>query len=85
LGSHPVAIQNAEMLRNSSKQAGLCQEIWLLGAPTTQGRTPVLNTFSQCLYEIGRETESDLLPDAELLLDATKGNPWAERLNHRIQ
>ena len=57
----------------------------LLGAPTAQNRTPVLNTFSQCLYEIRRETESDLLPDAELLLDATKGNPWEERLNHRIQ
>ena len=29
MGSHPVAIQNAEMLRNSSKQAELCQEIWI--------------------------------------------------------
>jgi hypothetical protein len=52
----------------------------LLGAQNAKGRTPVLNTFSQSLYEIDGETVSDLLPGTELLLDATKGNPWEERL-----
>ena len=53
----------------------------LLGTQTAEGRTPVLNTFSQSIYEIHRETVSNLLPEAELLLDANKGNPWEEQLN----
>ena len=52
----------------------------LLGAQNDNGRTPVLNNFSQSIYEIDGETVSDLLPGTELLLDATKGNPWEERL-----
>jgi len=53
----------------------------LLGTQTAEGRTPVLNTFTQSIYEIDRETVSNLLPEAELLLDANKGNPWEEQLN----
>ena len=53
----------------------------LLGAQTAEGRTPVLNTFSQSIYLIHHETVANLLPEAELLLDATKGNPWEQQLN----
>jgi hypothetical protein len=55
------------------------------GAPTIEGRTPVLNTFSQSLYEVDREIIADLFPEAELLVDASKGNPWEGRLNPGVQ
>ena len=57
----------------------------LLGVQTAEGLTPVLNTFSQSLYEIDREIMADLFPDAGLLLDASKGNPWESRLSLRVQ